>query len=202
MNKKERELIRDMKRRWAIKCRQGELVCFLCGQKITSMKQCNAEHWIPRALGGKTTEENLKAAHILCNSRKGCIPPDEFELHRDEILSGKYLKTNKDSSRKESFTQKQTKKQNVVGLGDMIYYIQAATPELNVEIEIKRGIVIGHTKNDQVFVRDYYLTDQGIIKSKLITVIPLSKKQIMQLKAELDIKRITKILEQQAQNTR
>ena len=90
MSRKEQELMRDIKRRWAIKCNEGELFCFLCGKKINSMNQCNADHWIPKALGGKSTEENLKPAHKSCNSKKGCIPPNEFLLHRDEILANKY----------------------------------------------------------------------------------------------------------------
>ena len=87
MSRKEQEVMREMKRRWAIRCSEGELFCFLCGQQIKNMKDCNADHWVPRALGGKTTEENIKPAHKSCNSKKGCMSPDEFIAHREEVLS-------------------------------------------------------------------------------------------------------------------
>ena len=90
MSRKEQEILRDIKRRWAIQCSNGELFCFLCGKQIKPGDKYNADHWIPRALGGKTNEENIKPACVSCNSRKGCISPEEFELHREEILNGTY----------------------------------------------------------------------------------------------------------------
>ena len=95
MSRKEQEVMREMKRRWANKCSEGELYCFLCGKIIENMKECNADHWIPRALGGKTTEDNLKPAHKSCNSKKGCLSPEEFLAHKEEILSKTYVRDKK-----------------------------------------------------------------------------------------------------------
>ena len=41
MSRKEQEVMREMKRRWAIRCSEGELFCFLCGQQIKNMKDCD-----------------------------------------------------------------------------------------------------------------------------------------------------------------
>ncbi len=171
MSRKEQELMRDIKRRWAIQCNEGELFCFLCGKKINSMNQCNADHWIPRALGGKSTEENLKPAHKSCNSKKGCIPPNEFLLHRDEILSDRYKKKSEETPKKEK------KKKPQATIGDIIFYIREITNDFGIlDFEIKEGIVIGYN-NKQPLVKDFYLTKDNKIESKLIAVNPLTKAQ-------------------------
>ena len=202
MSRKERELMRDIKRRWAVKCETGELFCFLCGKKIDSMKQCNIDHWIPRALGGKSTEENLKPAHENCNSRKGCISPEEFELHREEILNGTY----KRKSEKETQTQinvipKEKKKERNHGLGDTIYYIQKTSNRHSSKITVKKGIIIGYAEDGCVLVKDFYENSYNKIESKLIAVIPLSKEKALDLKRKCN-DQINKILQFQTQHLR
>lgn len=187
--------MRDIKRRWAIKCNEGELFCFLCGKKIESMKQCNADHWIPKALGGKSTEENLKPAHKSCNSKKGCIPPDEFLLHRDEILANKYQPENNKSK------TKKVKKKKVASLGDTIYYIQRTSNFMSSKITVKKGIIIGYADDDCVLVKDFYSTEYGTIESELIAVVPFSRKQALDLKAKCD-NQVNLILQRQLQNTK
>ena len=180
MSRKEQELMRDIKRIWANKCENGELICFLCGKKIETMRQCNADHWMPKALGGKSTEENLKPAHKSCNSRKGCIHPHEFELHREEILKGKYH-PNKDETIK-----KVKKKKKLASLGDTIYYVQKTSTAYSSKVTVKKGVIIGYAEDDCVLVKDFYPTEYGTIESELIAVVPFSKKDAMNLKAKCD----------------
>lgn len=194
--------MREMKRRWANKCEKGELICFLCGKKIESMKHCNADHWIPRALGGKSTEENLKPAHCLCNSRKGCIPPKEFELHREEILKGTY--DPKHPTEKPVLIKNKTqlqKKKKTFDLGNTIYYIQQTSTQLSSKIVIKRGVIIGYAGNDCVLVKDFYINEHNIIESRLLAVIPFSKKEALRIKLQYD-NQLTSILQKQLQNSR
>ena len=188
--------MRDIKRRWANQCEVGELFCFLCGKKIESMKQCNADHWIPKALGGKSTEENLKPAHKSCNSKKGCIPPNEFLLHRDEILNNKYHpeKEHKDN-------QKKQKKKKLSNLGDTIYYIQRTSNFLSSKITVKKGVIIGYADDDCVLVKDFFPTEFGTIESELIAVVPFSRKQALELKAKCD-NQVNLILQRQLQNSK
>lgn len=42
-------------------------ICHLCGEGGAD----SADHVISRAMGGPDTLDNLKAAHLLCNLRKG-----------------------------------------------------------------------------------------------------------------------------------
>lgn len=198
MSRKERELMRDIKRRWAVKCETGELFCFLCGKKIDSMKQCNIDHWIPRALGGKSTEENLKPACVSCNSRKGCISPEEFELHREEILNGTY----KRKSEKELTEEPKKKiKKKPSNLGDTIYYIQKTSNRHSSKITVKKGIIIGYAEDGCVLVKDFYENSYNKIESKLIAVIPLSKEKALDLKRKCN-DQINKILQFQTQHLR
>jgi len=81
---------KQYKQEWIELCEKGELICGLCLKKIEHVKDITYDHWMPRALGGHTTKENGVPAHPWCNSRKGCIPPDIFVQHREEILSGTY----------------------------------------------------------------------------------------------------------------
>lgn len=200
MSRKEQELMRDIKRRWAIKCNEGELVCFLCGKKIESMKQCNADHWIPRALGGKSTEENLKPAHKSCNSRKGCISPEEFELHREEILNGTYKRKFKKETPVDTISKKKKKERNY-SLGDTIYYIKKTSTKTNSKVEVKKGVIIGYAENGCVLVKDFYESLYNQIESELIAVIPLSKKKALDLKYKCD-DQMNKILRLQTQHLR
>ena len=192
--------MRDIKRRWAVKCETGELFCFLCGKKINSMKQCNADHWIPRALGGKSTEENLKPAHKNCNSRKGCISPEEFELHREEILNGTYKRKQEKETLIDTIPKKK-KKERKYNLGDTIYYIKKTSTKTDSKVEVKKGVIIGYAEDGCVLVKDFYENLYNKIESKLITVIPLSKKKALDLKYKCD-DQMNRILQLQTQHLR
>ena len=211
MSKKEHELMRDIKRRWANQCSTGELFCFLCGQQIKHMKECNADHWIPKALGGKTTEENIKPAHKECNSLKGCMSPEEFVAHREEILSRKYKKfpDNERKKRKKREPkkltrrqQKQQKKQERLlykasyklqqpyDIGSTVFYVkEIPTKDNKPRFEIKESVVIGYSyKNgiENVLVKDFYIGKDNKIKSELLDVIPLTKTQAIATKIEYE----------------
>ena len=198
MSRKEQEILRDIKRRWAIQCSNGELFCFLCGKQIKPGDKYNADHWIPRALGGKTNEENLKPACVSCNSRKGCISPEEFELHREEILNGTY----KRKSEKELTEEPKKKiKKKPSDLGDTIYYIQKTSNRHSSKITVKKGIIIGYAEDGCVLVKDFYENSYNKIESKLIAVIPLSKEKALDLKRKYN-DQINKILQFQTQHLR
>ena len=198
MSRKEQEILRDIKRRWAIQCSNGELFCFLCGKQIKPGDKYNADHWIPRALGGKTNEENIKPACVSCNSRKGCISPEEFELHREEILNGTY----KRKSEKELTEEPKKKiKKKPSNLGDKIYYIQKTSNRHSSKITVKKGIIIGYAEDGCVLVKDFYENSYNKIESKLIAVIPLSKEKALDLKRKYN-DQINKILQFQTQHLR
>lgn len=198
MSRKEQEILRDIKRRWAIQCSNGELFCFLCGKQIKPGDKYNADHWIPRALGGKTNEENIKPACVSCNSRKGCISPEEFELHREEILNGTY----KRKSEKELTEEPKKKiKKKPSDLGDTIYYIQKTSNRHSSKITVKKGIIIGYAEDGCVLVKDFYENSYNKIESKLIAVIPLSKEKALDLKRKYN-DQINKILQFQTQHLR
>lgn len=198
MSRKEQEILRDIKRRWAIQCSNGELFCFLCGKQIKPGDKYNADHWIPRALGGKTNEENLKPACVSCNSRKGCISPEEFELHREEILNGTY----KRKSEKELTEEPKKKiKKKPSDLGDTIYYIQKTSNRHSSKITVKKGIIIGYAEDGCVLVKDFYENSYNKIESKLIAVIPLSKEKALDLKRKCN-DQINKILRFRTQHLR
>ena len=198
MSRKEQEILRDIKRRWAIQCSNGELFCFLCGKQIKPGDKYNADHWIPRALGGKTNEENLKPACVSCNSRKGCISPEEFELHREEILNGTYKRKSEKQLTEEP---KKKIKKKPSDLGDTIYYIQKTSNRHSSKITVKKGIIIGYTEDGCVLVKDFYENSYNKIESKLIAVIPLSKEKALDLKRKCN-DQINKILQFQIQHLR
>ena len=198
MSRKEREILKDIKRRWAIQCSNGELFCFLCGKQIKPGDKYNADHWIPSVLGGKTNEENLKPACVSCNSRKGCISPEEFELHREEILNGTY----KRKSEKELTEEPKKKiKKKPSDLGDTIYYIQKTSNRHSSKITVKKGIILGYAEDGCVLVKDFYENSYNKIESKLIAVIPLSKEKALDLKRKCN-DQINKILRFQTQHLR
>ena len=198
MSRKEQEILRDIKRRWAIQCSNGELFCFLCGKQIKPGDKYNADHWIPRALGGKTNEENIKPACVSCNSRKGCISPEEFELHREEILNGTY----KRKSEKELTEEPKKKiKKKPSDLGDTIYYIQKTSNRHSSKITVKKGVIIGYAEDGCVLVKEFYKNAYNQIESRLVAVVPLSKKKALDLKYKCD-DRMNKILRLQTQRLR
>lgn len=42
-------------------------ICYLCGESGAN----SADHVIARMNGGSDSDDNLRAAHVSCNSRKG-----------------------------------------------------------------------------------------------------------------------------------
>ena len=64
------------KLRKAIYERDG-YTCFYCGKHVEQMAkgELTLDHFIPRALGGPNTLDNLFTACKSCNSRKGKIGP-------------------------------------------------------------------------------------------------------------------------------
>ena len=202
--------MREMKRRWANQCSMGELVCYLCGQQIKHMRDCNADHWVPRALGGKTTEENLKPAHKECNSLKGCMSPEEFVAHREEVLSRRYKKFPENERRKRKkhepkLTRKQKKQQKKqerllykasyrlqqpYDIGTTVFYVKELPSKDNKpRFEVKQGVVIGYSYKagiEYALVKDFYIGKDNKIKSELLDVIPLTKTQAIATKIEYE----------------
>jgi hypothetical protein len=181
MSKQEKDLMRDIKRRWAVKYSLGELYCFLCGKQILEGEKYNADHWIPKALGGKTTEENLKPAHVSCNSKKACISPEIFLEHKEEILSGSYKVVEPYKINKK---HKKRKDKYEYSIGSPTYYLEELQNEPLPKFEVKEGIIIGFTYKDSVeyaLVKDFYIINDKE-ESKLIEVLPLSKQQAYILK--------------------
>lgn len=176
INKHEREIMKDIKRRWANQCSVGELFCFLCGKKIETMNQCSADHWVPLALGGKTEESNLKPAHKSCNSKKGCMSPEEFLKYKDQVLAKKH-KSKPHELKHTSKQKKQKSKIKTHTIGDVVYYINEIINDFGVlDFEIKEGVIIGYNGH-QPLVKDFYLTKDNKIESKLIAINPLTKAQ-------------------------
>lgn len=56
---------RYQRKRSAILARDGG-ICWLCGQTGAD----SVDHVIPRARGGTDDDDNLRAAHLSCNSRR------------------------------------------------------------------------------------------------------------------------------------
>jgi YHS domain-containing protein len=58
--------------------------CHICGKKINKKAKCphplspTIDHYIPLAYGGSHTEDNVRCAHFICNSRRGT--PDAIQL--------------------------------------------------------------------------------------------------------------------------
>lgn len=187
-SKKEKEIITNMKRQWAIQCSNKELYCFLCGNIITSMNNCNADHWIPKALGGKTTEDNLKPSHTSCNLKKSCASPEMFLKYKNEILSGTYKVREPykitpkalDLNKKQRKRIAKSKQQFLYTIGSSIYYIKESLSEIPYDFEIKEGIIIGFTykeNTEYALVKDFYTNTNNQIESQLLEVLPLSKEQ-------------------------
>lgn len=92
----DKEILKLLKQLWSIQCKKGELYCYLCGNKIHNIHECNAEHWIPKSKGGTTDTYNIKSAHKLCNSLKGNMTPEEWDENKAEILLKHGIKLNED----------------------------------------------------------------------------------------------------------
>jgi 5-methylcytosine-specific restriction endonuclease McrA len=59
-----------------------ENVCWRCGRPATPTDPLVAGHLIPRAIGGPTTRENMRAEHRSCNAADGVGPPREQKTRR------------------------------------------------------------------------------------------------------------------------
>lgn len=55
-------------------------LCQYCGKKF-STQELSLDHVTPRALGGKTTWENLVCACVYCNAKKGGRTPSQAHMH-------------------------------------------------------------------------------------------------------------------------
>lgn len=53
----------------AIKQRD-RMLCCICGEKVAE-RDFSLDHTIPLSLGGPHSQENLRVAHVRCNSRRG-----------------------------------------------------------------------------------------------------------------------------------
>jgi 5-methylcytosine-specific restriction endonuclease McrA len=64
------------KGRWLRICERDGFTCWICRQPINPDIQLNrpmsgtADHVIPLAAGGPDTDDNLRPAHLSCNSRR------------------------------------------------------------------------------------------------------------------------------------
>lgn len=52
--------------------RRDNFICQYCGKSAKSV-----DHILPKARGGEHTEDNLVAACVLCNNKKGDRTPEE-----------------------------------------------------------------------------------------------------------------------------
>ena len=59
--------------------RRDKNTCLYCGRHLPS-EQLNLDHVIPRAVGGRTTWENIVCSCIPCNTRKANRLPHEAGL--------------------------------------------------------------------------------------------------------------------------
>lgn len=56
--------------------------CAYCG-KETTLQRATLDHYLPRALGGGMRQENLRLCCRVCQRKKGCLHPDEW----NEVLA-------------------------------------------------------------------------------------------------------------------
>jgi 5-methylcytosine-specific restriction endonuclease McrA len=54
--------------------------CQYCGKKFPT-QELSLDHVVPRALGGKTTWDNLVCACVYCNAKKGGRTPAQAHMH-------------------------------------------------------------------------------------------------------------------------
>lgn len=70
--------MKDIRRIWLIRLKDGELYCALCGELIRSRKDLNADHKIPKSVGGKTENDNLQPTHKWCNEARGNVSLEDW----------------------------------------------------------------------------------------------------------------------------
>ena len=86
-------------------------------------------------------------------------------------------------------------------LGNTIYYINKTSTEIDSKVEVKKGVIIGYAEDGCVLVKEFYKNAYNQIESRLVAVIPLSKKKALDLKYKCD-DQMNKILRLQTQRLR
>jgi len=78
-------LTSHLNRHYRILIKQGRFpICYLCGKPIKKQNEVSQDHLIPKALSGKTVEENLCICHKLCNNKKGMMTVQQwFDRQRE-----------------------------------------------------------------------------------------------------------------------
>jgi hypothetical protein len=64
-------------------------ICYLCGMKITNIKDAELDHIKPLSKGGKTELNNLMWAHKTCNRMKHDLMLDEMIKLMEAIINNK-----------------------------------------------------------------------------------------------------------------
>lgn len=54
--------------------------CYLCGKPILKEKQLSLDHCLPLSRGGLNEPSNWRATHKECNSKKGALTYEEWQL--------------------------------------------------------------------------------------------------------------------------
>lgn len=80
--------MKDIRRIWLVKLKDGKLYCALCGELIRARKDLNADHRIPKSLGGKTDNDNLQPAHKWCNEARGNMWMEDWKVRGYSELKG------------------------------------------------------------------------------------------------------------------
>lgn len=76
---------RSLTRRWqrnALITKYGA-VCYICGEPFKKMKDITFDHVIPVSKGGLDELSNFMLAHYHCNTAKGNMTPEEFEVFQN-----------------------------------------------------------------------------------------------------------------------
>lgn len=81
------------KKRWKTlyreQIRMGTCYCYLCGKPIVKEKDFNLDHRQPISRGGRNDPTNWMPTHKRCNSDKGALTYEEWQLYQ-ELLRKKY----------------------------------------------------------------------------------------------------------------
>jgi len=59
--------------------------CFCCGEPLVH-GETHLDHWMPLALGGTNTDDNMRLLTKTCNLRKSKLHPDVYTKRRDAEL--------------------------------------------------------------------------------------------------------------------
>lgn len=63
--------------------------CYLCGKSIKTENDFNLDHRTPLSRGGANDSSNWMPTHKNCNSEKGALTYEEWQLYQ-ELLKKKY----------------------------------------------------------------------------------------------------------------